>query len=177
MTPTLSVVVALMAAAACDTGQGGDGTILDPSDPARYVWIRGDKVLDGDTLLVAGRHIRVAGVDAPELGPRARCWAEAALAGHAKSYVERELSDGSWRLADVSRPDVAGKRSASIVRGDGQGLADLLVVYGYAANTTGRWDWCGTNAKLHSPAYDERPPYGPNLWWPTGKVFDARAFD
>lgn len=147
------------------------------------VWspARDFRVLDGDTLLFGKALIKVAGIDAPELGPWARCWAEAALAGHSKSYLERELYDGldrgGWSLADVSKPDERGRRTARLARGDGEDLSDLMVVYGYAARTTGRWDWCGKDANLHQPLEDEPPPYGPNLWWPAAHMFDARAAD
>ncbi|HET9638489.1 MAG TPA: hypothetical protein VFP12_04705 [Allosphingosinicella sp.] len=143
--------------------------------PARDI-----RVLDGDTLLFDGALVRVAGIDAPELGPWAKCWAEAALAGHSKDYLERELYDrdrGGWSLAGVSAPDSAGRRTARLVREDGEDMSDLMVVYGYAARTTQRWDWCGNNANLHQPLEDEPPPHGPNLWWPTAHMFDARAAD
>lgn len=147
------------------------------SPDIRISFAHGSRVLDGDTVVVAGEPIKVAGVDAPELGPWARCWAEAALAGHAKHYVERELSEGDWRLVGVAT-GANGRRTARVVRReDGKDLSDVLVVYGYAARTTGRWDWCGENANLHDALEDERPPHGPNLWWPTGHVFDARASD
>jgi endonuclease YncB( thermonuclease family) len=137
-----------------------------------------DRVLDGDTLLIGGNPVRIAGIDAPELGPWARCWAEAALAGHAKNEVERLLSEGEWRLVDMSAPDDDGRRTARAVRGGGgEDLADDLVVAGYAASTNGRWDWCGGNANLHDPREDEPAPHGPNLWWPSGSVFDPRAAD
>lgn len=143
--------------------------------------VREFRVLDGDTLLFGDALIKVAGIDAPELGPWAQCWAEAALAGHAKSYLERELYDGlnqgGWSLADASKPDKGGRRTARLVRGDGEDMSDLMVVYGYAARTTGRWDWCGKDANLHQPLEDEPAPYGPNLWWPTAHMFDARAAD
>ena len=38
-------------------------------------------VLDGDTIIDRGRSIHIEGLDAPELGPWAHCWSEAALAG------------------------------------------------------------------------------------------------
>lgn len=137
----------------------------------------GSRVLDGDTLVIAGQPIKLAGIDAPELGPWARCWAEAALAGHAKAYVETLLVDGDWSLDGVIT-GANGTRTARVVRReDGEDLSDLLVVYGYAARTTGRWDWCGENANLHAGLEGEPPPYGPNLWWPTGHMFDARAPD
>lgn len=138
------------------------------------------RVLDGDTLLFGGALIRVAGIDAPELGPWAKCWAEAALAGHSKDYLERELHDrrvGTWSLAEASAPDPAGRRTARLVRKDGEDMSDLMVVYGYAARTTGRWDWCGKDADLHQPLEDEPQPHGPTLWWPTAHMFDARAAD
>jgi endonuclease YncB( thermonuclease family) len=145
--------------------------------PRRF-FAEGGSVLDGDTLLIGGNPVRIAGIDAPELGPWARCWAEAALAGHAKREVERLLSEGDWRLADMSAANADGRRSARVVRGpDGEDLADELVVSGYAARTTGRWDWCGGNANLHDPLDNEPAPYGPNLWWPRGRVFDPRAAD
>jgi len=139
------------------------------------------RVLDGDTLLFEGALIRVAGIDAPELGPWAKCWAEAALAGHSKDHLERELyggqDRGGWSLAEASAPDSRGKRTARLVRKDGEDMSDLLIVNGYAARTTGRWDWCGKNADLHQPLEDEPPPHGPSLWWPTAHMYDARAAD
>lgn len=139
------------------------------------------RVLDGDTLIFNGVLVRIAGIDAPELGPWAKCWSEAALAGHARSYLESQLYDGrnygGWSLARTSAPDSAGKRTARLVRGDGEDMSDLMVVDGYAARTTARWDWCGKAANLHPVLEDEPPPYGPNLWWPTAHMFDARAAD
>jgi endonuclease YncB( thermonuclease family) len=142
---------------------------------------QGFRVLDGDTLLIGDAPVRVAGIDAPELGPWAECWAEAALAGHSKDHLERELHEGrergGWSLADASAPDSKGRRTARLVRGDGEDIADLMVVYGYAAHTTERWDWCGKDAALHQPLEGEPPPYGPNLWWPTAHMYDERAAD
>lgn len=138
-------------------------------------------VLDGDTLIFEGSHVRLSGIDAPELGPWAKCWSEAALAGHAKNYVETTLYEnpeaGKWKLADVSNNKSGTIKTARLIRGDGEDLTDNMVVYGYAAKTFGRWDWCGENANLHSVEEGEPQPYGPNLWWPTGIMFDKRAVD
>lgn len=153
----------------------GEGVAQSSGVP--FSFRNGREVLDGDTLLVGNQPIKVAGVDAPELGPWARCWAEAALAGHAKNYVESVLSDGDWRLVGTAT-SANGTRTARVIRSrDGEDLSDLLVVYGYAARTTARWDWCGEDANLHQVLEEESPPHGPNLWWPTGHVFDARASD
>lgn len=137
-------------------------------------------VLDGDTVLVHGSPIRIAGMDAPELGPWAKCWAEAALAGHAREGLQRLIVDpdrGGWRLSDISSVDAQGKRTARLVDADGVDIADDMAVYGLAARTSGSWDWCGGNANPHSVRYDEPPPHGPNVWWPTAHMFDARAAD
>ena len=103
-------------------------------------------VLDGDTIVVDGSAIHVAGIDAPELGPWARCWAEAALAGHAREQLQRTLADadrGGWSLTDISMPDARGTRTARLVDRNGYDIADDMVVYGSAAQTTTTWGWCG----------------------------------
>lgn len=151
-------------------------------------------VLDGDTVVVDGSAFRVAGIDAPELGPWAKCWAEAALAGVARENLQRLLADTNrrgwsleewfedapnrgWQLRDVSKADALGRKTARLIDRDGYDIIDDMIVYGYAARTTGRWNWCGQEANLHDLLEDERPPHGPNLWWPTAHMFDARAAD
>jgi len=119
------------------------------------------QVLDGDTVVVGGSAYRIAGIDAPELGPWAKCWAEAALAGHAKDGLERLLSDSEgrgWQLRDVSASGPGGKLEARLADQEGYDIIDDMVVYGYAARTTGRWDWCGEDADLHHVLEDESPP-------------------
>jgi endonuclease YncB( thermonuclease family) len=137
------------------------------------------RVLDGDTILVDGSAVKLAGFDAPELGPWAKCWAEAALAGHSKDALESKLHEPgrSWSLAGLSTPDSSGKRTAHLLDAKGYDAGEELAVSGHAARTDARWDWCGANANLHSVGWDEKPPHGPNLWWPSGSVYDARAGD
>jgi endonuclease YncB( thermonuclease family) len=138
-------------------------------------------VLDGDTVVIDGSAFHIAGIDAPELGPWAKCWAEAALAGHARENLQRLLSDSTdrrdWQLRDVSGPDANGKRTARLVDREGYEINDDMVVYGYAASTSGRWDWCGGNAGLSQVQGGHQPPHGPNLWWPTAHMSDPRAAD
>ena len=134
--------------------------------------------LDGDTIVADGTAFRIRGIDAPELGPWARCWSEAALAGHARFELERKLADREreWRTSEVST-DTSGNRSARILDREGYDIGEELTVAGYAARTDGRWNWCGQAADLHDVLDGERPPHGPSLWWPSGEVFDARAAD
>jgi endonuclease YncB( thermonuclease family) len=135
-------------------------------------------VLDGDTVVVDGSAFHVAGIDAPELGPWAKCWAEAALAGHARDNLQRVLVDSEgrgWQLRDPSAADAHGIRTARLVDREGYDIVDGMVVGGYAASTSGRWDWCGEKPRV--VLVEEQPPYGPSLWWPTAHMFDPRAAD
>ena len=134
-------------------------------------------VLDGDTIVDRGRAVHVAGLDAPELGPWAQCWAEAALAGNAKDALEQALfEDRGWHLVRVEA-DAQGQLCGQILDRHGFDIADDMRVYGGSAMTNGHWDWCGADANLHNPLEGEKPPMGPSLWWPGGTVFDERAAD
>ena len=134
------------------------------------------KVLDGDTVVKDGVAYHVRGIDAAELGPWANCWAEAALAGFSKDYLERTLSRSAWSLVDP-RADKAGRMSARMLDAEGYDIADTMRVYGGAAETDQRWNWCGKDAAMHAVLDGEKPPMGPQLWWPSGHVFDSRADD
>jgi endonuclease YncB( thermonuclease family) len=136
------------------------------------------EVLDGDTLIFEGQWVRVRGIDAPELGPWAACWSEAGLGGASRDVMLGAISSyAPWSLTRPSSPDERGMVTADLVSEDGGDLADHMTVYGYAASTDGEWDWCGTDADLHSPGQHEPRPHGPNLWWPTNHMFDERAGD
>jgi len=146
------------------------GTVTERPAPAV------DKVLDGDTVVKDGVPYHVRGIDAAELGPSANCWAEAALAGFSKVHLERTLSTGAWSLVDP-RVDKVGRMSARLLDARGYDIADTMRVYGGAAETDQRWNWCGKGAALHAVLDGEKPPRGPQLWWPSGDVFDSRADD
>ena len=137
------------------------------------------KVLDGDTLIFDGTLVRIAGIDAPELGPWAKCWAEAGLGGASRdALVSATEAPGArnWALQKVGKTD-GGALLANLTADDGEDLADVMVVNGYAARTDGRWRWCDTDADLHQPLQDEPAPHGPNLWWPSKHMYDKRAGD
>lgn len=135
-----------------------------------------ERVLDGDTLVVEGQAIHLRNIDAPELGPWASCWAEAALAGAAKSQLETELYRAEWRLVDVEEaPD--GRLSGRVIDQDGYDIADNMRVNGYAAMTEDNWDWCGQDEPFPKPRQSGSAPLGPNLWWPSNHMYDPRAAD
>ena len=129
------------------------------------------RVLDGDTFIVAGEVVRLAGVDAPELPPRAACWAEAGLATQAKDRADQMLnSDGAtWSIANPRGRNANGHLLASLRRGDGEDLGDWLAVQGLAARADD-WDWCGA-----SDTFTRED--GPTVWNPVPPVLDERAYD
>ncbi|HEX8414253.1 MAG TPA: hypothetical protein VF637_10260 [Sphingomicrobium sp.] len=136
-----------------------------------------DSVLDGDTIVAGGNAIHIGDLDAPELGPWAHCWAEAALAGLAKSELETILlQDRGWHLVSVRR-DKSRHLSGRVIDRDGNSIADDMRVYGGSATTSGRWNWCDVDPKMRSPLEGERPPIGPNLYWPEEEKMDPRAGD
>lgn len=99
-------------------------------------------VVDGDTLRLGTERIRLANIDAPEAGDRARCLAERNLARLATERL-RELTRGQ-RL-DVRREgkDRYG-RTLARVRVNGRDVGERLVAEGYAAPWRGRREaWCG----------------------------------
>ena len=68
-----------------------------------------EQVLDGDTIVDRGRTIHIAGIDAPELGPWARCLAEAGLAGFSKvSLPPRNVPLSS----SIMPPPFAGRQAS-----------------------------------------------------------------
>jgi len=135
------------------------------------------QVLDGDTLIFEGRWVRIRGIDTAELGPWSKCWSEAALGGASREALEGMLGEGGpWRLRGVTPMGDKGMVVADVFDSAGDSLADTMHVNGYAAKTTGRWDWCGT--KPARPVLLGDPePHGPQTWWPANQMFDPRADD
>lgn len=168
----ICVACFLVFLSACDPWV--NDVILTPSEPDNPEII---SVLDGDTLLVGDTILRLRGIDAPEMPPHSRCWAEAALAGHAKVAVERYVLGGNrgrseyggWRITDPSGTDEHGHLIGSLKSTSGEDLADILVVYGYAARSD-KWDWCAEGQDL-------RNRVGPNLWYPPDDRLDDRVID
>lgn len=108
------------------------------------------QVIDGDTLAVrahvwpgqvAETHVRLAGVDAPEL--HGKCAAESALAERAKARTML-LAGGTVRLSHVRFDKYGGRMVARVQVPDGD-LSELLVQAGLARRTDGRhrMNWCG----------------------------------
>jgi endonuclease YncB( thermonuclease family) len=63
-------------------------------------------VVDGDTFIMTARHIRITGIDAPEIGAKARCPRESELAEAAADELLRLLNQGPF----VMQPPQDGLR-------------------------------------------------------------------
>lgn len=102
---------------------------------------------DGDTctFLVGGdpTPVRLAGIDAPEIGRRAKCARERELAESAKQYLE-------WHLRRAKRIDLVDvkpglNRLRARVMVDGKDLSMMALVKGRVREYHGgkRGGWCG----------------------------------
>ncbi|MCR6501404.1 hypothetical protein MUO32_20420 [Shinella sp. CPCC 101442] len=95
-------------------------------------------VLDGSTILYAGRKVRLADIDAPAIA-EAKCDAERSRGGDAKLRLREILSEGDVSL--VAAKNVEGRH---LVLRNGQSIGHRLVQEGFARPWTGRHQsWCG----------------------------------
>lgn len=153
--PFLWLALILAIAAGFNKWRGGDW--LSPTDwqsaPSRFT-ICGEGgsaacVIDGDTIAIGKRKIRLTGFNAPELA--GECPAEALLAQRARSELAAWLNAGSVEFDGGDEPpfDQYGRelRSASRLTADGkrEWLAEHMIEAGYAQSTG--WDaprggWC-----------------------------------
>lgn len=105
--------------------------------PSDYV-----QVIDGDTIRVRGETIRILNIDAPEMPPKSKCWAEAALAVQAKKQTETFVNISPTLQLKREGTDRYGRTLARVVLGDSD-LGEALVHVGVASRWTGRrWSWC-----------------------------------
>ena len=110
------------------------------------------RVVDGDTLVARARiwlgqtvetHVRLAGVDAPEL--RGKCAEEKARALAAREALLRLVGEGPVMLADIESDKYGGRVLARVATGAGDDVAAVLVAGGYVRAYGGgaRSGWCG----------------------------------
>ena len=109
------------------------------------------EVLDGDTLLVRATiwlgqvvetHVRVDGLDAPEM--RARCPRERELAESARDHARRLIGAAPVRLLDVQADKYGGRVRARVLTTGGADLSAALIEAGLARPYHGerRQPWC-----------------------------------
>ncbi len=100
------------------------------------------RVLDGDTVEVKARpwvdlevttFVRVAGIDTPEKGWRAKCPAERELGERASLLAQKLMPLGATlRLLEVQKGKYAGRVVASVILPDGRDYASILIDEGLA---------------------------------------------
>lgn len=101
-------------------------------------------VLDGGTILYAGRKVRLADIDAPAIA-EARCDAERLRGGDAKLRLREILNEGDVTLVSAKGAGAgrAGAASHFVLR-DGRSIGQRLVQEGFARPWKGRHQsWCG----------------------------------
>jgi micrococcal nuclease len=101
-------------------------------------------IVDGDTFWYRGTKIRIADINAPEIGSP-RCRAEARLGERAALRLTALLNAGPFTLAPADRTeDAYGRRLVTVTRG-GASLGARLTAEGLADPWRGyRRDWCRT---------------------------------
>jgi micrococcal nuclease len=99
------------------------------------------RVIDGDTIVHAGKTIRIMGLDAPEV--HHRCPAEKALAERARLRLAELLTDG-FTVQEHGR-DRYGRVLAEVFDARGMNVASVLIQEGLARRYNGRGPrelWC-----------------------------------
>lgn len=107
----------------------------------------GFRIIDGDTFALGSETIRISNIDAPEMPPRARCWAEARLARAAATELDRIRGQspdlGQFRITREGQ-DRYGRTLARVTFDGETDAGEIMIANGYASPWTGRrWDWCG----------------------------------
>lgn len=99
-------------------------------------------VVDGDTIWLRGRKIRIADIDAPETHDP-RCSSEKALGDRATLRLQQLLNSGIVTLRPADRDTDRYGRLLRFVLVDGESVGDVLVGEGLARWYGGhRRPWC-----------------------------------
>lgn len=99
------------------------------------------RVVDGDTLEIAGETVRIENLDAPEM--RGACSAETALAARAKARLEQLVRGKVELRRNATRPKDRYGRTLAVVTVDGRDVAGPMITEGLARPWRGKSsDWC-----------------------------------
>ncbi len=127
-------------------GIGAASFSTHDDEQARFVMcsgpVRTNCVVDGDTIWYAGRKIRIADINTPEID-NAKCNAERTMGGKAKYRLHALLNQGAFSLASIDRDQDKHGRDLRIITRDGVSIGDTLVDEGLAEIWGGdRINWC-----------------------------------
>ncbi len=101
------------------------------------------KVLNGDTLVIDGRHVHLANASTPQGALHARCWSEALLSTEVNGYVRDLVVRGVSIDFKPNGQTDSYNRALGTVTLDGNDLGEELFQRGMAARLTEpRFDWC-----------------------------------
>ncbi len=111
------------------------------------------RVIDGDTARVEARiwvgqtittSVRLAGIDAPEIGSHAHCDFERGKADDAKAYLESLIGDRDVQLTDIRNDKYGGRVDARILLADGRDVSELMLKQNLAMAYGGgrKTPWC-----------------------------------
>jgi endonuclease YncB( thermonuclease family) len=144
----------LLALAAC----GGDEPLL--ADDVGDVELNNVKVVDAQIMVIDGRRIRLANVQAPVLAPLSRCWGEAIAAKEAVLYLQQLVHEGrTVEVEPTGRKDSIG-RDLAHVRIDGLDVGDALYEQSLVARPSEHpFRWCEPMSRQTTGA----PPMDPVL--------------
>lgn len=100
-------------------------------------------VVDGDTVWVEGKKIRISDIDAPETHPP-RCEVERDLGERATLRLAAILNEGPFNLLVRGRETDRYGRMLRVIERDGVSIGDRLISEGLARPWEGkRRPWCG----------------------------------
>lgn len=124
-----------------DRVAGGEKSVAQ-----RFILCRGSRgncVVDGDTIWLAGENIRIADINTPEVSDP-QCAAEAKLGVRATLRLQRLLNAGPFQVRRGLRDeDIYGRKLRTLHR-NGQSLGAILVAEGLAHEWRGyKESWCG----------------------------------
>jgi endonuclease YncB( thermonuclease family) len=108
-------------------------------------------VLDGDTVAVRlhiwigqdiETHVRIAGIDTPEM--KGKCAGEREKAAAARAELEKLLADSAITLSNIRHEKYAGRVMAVATNSQGVDLGGYLTEKGFARRYQGkkRLGWC-----------------------------------
>ena len=99
-------------------------------------------MVDGDTIWLNGRNIRIADIDAPETHEY-DCGQEKALGDRATRRLRQLVNSGPVTLGAIDRDEDSYGRKLRLVYVNGTGVGDTLVSEGLARYYEGgRRSWC-----------------------------------
>jgi endonuclease YncB( thermonuclease family) len=116
------------------------------------------EVIDGDTVKVQAQvwigqsiqtSVRLAGIDAPEIGSHAHCVSERDKADAAKAYLASLVGDRQVTLRDIKDDKYGGRVDARIFLADGRDVSELMLKKQLALPYDGghKTPWCGLAAE------------------------------